>query len=108
MRKQWYEGFAFTPLPVMHGADFESMGFAFGSSSNDSLVVYLSDVSQVLESTLQWIEKQGPVKVLIVDCLFTHRQHSTHFMLPETLDCIRAIRPAMAFLTGYEYKYFCV
>jgi hypothetical protein len=69
---QWYEGFALTPLPVMHGADFESMGFAFGNSNTDSLVVYLSDVSRVLDTTLQWIKKQGQVEMLTLMLLFMH------------------------------------
>ncbi|XP_078433240.1 metallo-hydrolase/oxidoreductase superfamily protein isoform X2 [Wolffia australiana] len=62
-------GLQFTPLPVMHGEDYLSLGFLFGEKSR---IAYISDVSRFPETTEYVISKSGvgQVDLLIIDCLY--------------------------------------
>jgi hypothetical protein len=107
-------GFAFVPLPVWHGDDLISHGFAFSldpgpSSEKRSLnVVYLSDISRMVPETLDYIQKELlPTDVLIVDTLLWDREHSVHFSMEQALDLARTLQPRMGtFLIGMSCDTF--
>eukprot|EP00300_Choanocystis_sp_HF-7_P014124 c18573_g1_i5.p1 GENE.c18573_g1_i5~~c18573_g1_i5.p1 ORF type:complete len:333 (+),score=53.90 c18573_g1_i5:714-1712(+) len=90
------DGFEILPLPVWHGPGYESLGFAFG---NRHRVVYLSDVSEVPEETLQVIMSRT-VDLLVVDSLTWDIPRLSHFCVLQALDLIRKIRPKKALLVG--------
>jgi len=89
-------GLKVTPLPLFHGGDYISLGFAFGEDAGE--FVYLSDVSSVPERTMAALRRQ-PIKTLVVDCLL-RRPHSSHFSLGDALDLVRELRPQRALLVG--------
>ena len=61
-------GLQVVPLPIMHGEDFVSYGFAFTVGQTN--VVYLSDISRMLPETMEYIQTQlPPTDILIVDAL---------------------------------------
>lgn len=95
-------GLQITPLPVYHGSDYISLGFLFGAEEK---VAYISDVSAVPPATLERLEAAAPIDLLIVDTLFRHRKHNTHFNLSEALDFVRLIRPKKALLTGLTHEF---
>lgn len=95
-------GIEFTVLPVLHGEDYWCYGFMFGTRER---CVYLSDVSRVPEETMTLLMGVGQIALLIVDCLFKHRQHNTHFCLSDSLEFIRKVRPKRALLTGLTHQF---
>ncbi|PIA41677.1 hypothetical protein AQUCO_02200245v1 [Aquilegia coerulea] len=62
-------GLQFVPLPVMHGEDYVSLGFLFGSKSR---IAYISDVSRFPSNTEHVISKTGggQLDLLILDTLY--------------------------------------
>jgi hypothetical protein len=122
-------GVKFTPLPVMHGEDYVSLGFSFGSHQKVRIVksisripdvetpshchmwnfafwhqlaqvVYISDVSRVLPETQKHLESLPQIDILIVDSLFRRMSHATHFNLGDALDLARSLRPKQTYLIG--------
>jgi len=89
-------GLKVMPLPVMHGEDYESLGFCFGEESK---VVYLSDVSRIPPETLE-ILVSIEIEVLIIDGLKPEEKHPTHFSCAEAVDVIRHLKPKQSFLIG--------
>lgn len=64
-------GLDITPLPVIHGKDFLSTGFAFGEKD---WVVYLSDASEIPQETVDYIKnerdkRENGISLLVIDCL---------------------------------------
>jgi phosphoribosyl 1,2-cyclic phosphodiesterase len=105
--------FKIIPLPVWHGDDLISHGFAFTVHSNSpnhkSLnVVYISDISRMVPETLQFIqEKLPPTDVLIVDALLLHKAHPVHFSLEQAVDLASQIRPTIqTYLIGMSCDAF--
>ena len=96
------EGFEFVPLPVWHGDDLISHGFAFSlnpgpasSSSSRSLnVVYLSDISRMVPKTLEFIQtKLPPTDILIVDSLYWDKQIPVHFSMEQVVNLSQTLQP---------------
>ena len=88
------------PLPVVHGEDCTCYGFAFGEKDK---VLYLSDISRLPVETSEWISNWrggGQIDVLVLDALFMHRQHETHFSLDDAAALIRRLKPKKALLVG--------
>eukprot|EP00899_Mesostigma_viride_P023162 jgi/Mesvir1/402/Mv11293-RA.1 len=97
------EGLTFTPLPVMHGEDYRSLGFMFGRKER---VAYISDVSRILPETMEAITRPEPVDILVLDALKKTGTHPTHFCLEQALDAIRHIRPKRCtLLTGLSHDF---
>ncbi len=64
-------GLDIVPLPVIHGKDFLSTGFAFGETD---WVVYLSDASEIPQETVDYIKRErdkreNGISLLVIDCL---------------------------------------
>ena len=102
---------AVTPLPVVHGPDFISLGFQFG---REDVVVYLSDVSGLPSGTWRHLRALPRIRLLVVDALWQgstaghpsrFRQHPVHFDLPETLALVRRLRPVQTLLVGMSHDF---
>ena len=100
-----------TPLPVEHGPDYISLGFAFG---REDVVVYLSDVSGLPAGTWRYLRALPRIRLLVVDALWQgstaghpsrFRQHPVHFDLPETLALVRRLRPVQTLLVGMSHDF---
>lgn len=89
-------GLEFTPLPVWHGEPVSAFGFRFGNVS------YISDVSDIPESTERLLQGTG---VLVLDALRPDRRHRSHFVLDESLEVVRRIRPVKALFTGMTHAF---
>lgn len=61
-------GIEFTPFPLIHGGDYISAGFLIRGDF-DSTVAYLSDVNEVPEATMAFLEKLDRIDLLIIDSL---------------------------------------
>lgn len=70
-------GLEITPFPVLHGEDYISHGFLFGPEGNE--ICYISDVSRVPPETMKFLQRQGPMQLLVCDALLRSRKHPTHF-----------------------------
>jgi len=90
------EGLKFTPLPVWHGRPNTAFGYRFGD------VAYLSDVSEIPETTAKLIEG---TKLLILDALRPNRPHRSHFTLEQAIDQIRIFRPERTLLVDMTHDY---
>ena len=88
-------GLKVTPLPLFHGGNYISLGFAFGEAAE---FVYLSDVSSVPQRTMETLRRQ-PIGTLVVDCLL-RKPHPSHFSLGDALDLVRELHPLRALLVG--------
>ncbi|KAJ9691084.1 hypothetical protein PVL29_013316 [Vitis rotundifolia] len=97
-------GLQFVPLPVMHGEDYLCLGFLFGEKCK---VAYISDVSRFPSSTEYVISKNGggQLDLLILDALYKHGSHNTHFCLPQTLEAVKRICPKRALLVGMTHDF---
>jgi phosphoribosyl 1,2-cyclic phosphodiesterase len=94
------------PLPVMHGEDLESLGFAFTLGSIH--VVYLSDISRILPETLDFIRDCLPqTDILVVDALHPSKRNPVHFSLDEAMELMKLIQPTrMTYLVGMNCDSF--
>jgi len=92
------EGIEMTPLPVMHGEDLVSMGFAFSVGALH--VVYLSDISRMLPETLEYITTKlpQPTDVLVLDSLHPERKNPVHFSLEEAVELVKQIAPKRTYI----------
>jgi phosphoribosyl 1,2-cyclic phosphodiesterase len=100
-------GFSVIPLPLVHGEDLISYGFAFslGGTMN---VVYLSDISRMLPETLDYIQNQlpQPIHVLVLDSLNIESTHPVHYCLPQSLELIQQLKPLQTYLVGMSCDSF--
>jgi phosphoribosyl 1,2-cyclic phosphodiesterase len=99
------EGLEVIPLPVWHGDDLISYGFAFSVKREDGTlvnVVYLSDISRMIDDTLDYIQARlPPTDILVVDALLWHRKHPTHYSLEQAVVLRDTINPRLGtFLVG--------
>jgi phosphoribosyl 1,2-cyclic phosphodiesterase len=120
-------GVTITPLPIWHGDDLISHGFAIsipnsssggggtggtggGNSSNNNAlnIVYLSDISRMVPETLEYIQQQlPPTDIFICDALLWHEPHSVHFSLEQAVALARQIRPRQGtYLVGMNCDKF--
>lgn len=98
-------GLRVTTLPVMHGEDFLSYGFAFTVGQTN--VVYLSDISRMLPETLDYIQnKLPPTDILIVDSLYATGSHPVHYSMEEAIDLMKQIQPKQTFFVGMNCDAF--
>lgn len=100
-------GLSVTPLPVMHGEDLVSYGFAFtiGGTMN---VVYLSDISRMLPETLDFIRTKlpQPIHLLVLDSLLVDSTNPVHYCLPQSLELIQQLQPEQTYLVGMNCDSF--
>ena len=75
------------------------MGFIFGSQ-NIPKVCYISDISRMPCDSLEYIQKQGPLELLIVDALKIGHKHPTHYTLEQAIDLCKLLQPKRALLIG--------
>eukprot|EP00980_Cylindrotheca_fusiformis_P015183 scaffold4204_cov140-Cylindrotheca_fusiformis.AAC.2 len=91
------QGLDIIPLPVWHGEDLISHGFAFSvPNKNGALtnVVYLSDISRMVPETLEFIQKKlPPTDILIVDALLLKGRNPVHFNLDQAMEVRDQIQP---------------
>ena len=93
------------PLPVMHGEDLVSFGFAFCVGRTN--VVYLSDISRMLPESLDYIRARlPPTDVLVLDALHPKRKNAVHFNLEEAVELVRQIQPKQVYLVGMNCDSF--
>lgn len=85
-----------TPVPLLH-SHFDVLGFRIGD------VAYCTDVNKIPASSWRLLEG---LKVLVLDAL-RDRPHPAHFSLEESLEVIRQLQPARAYLThmGHELEH---
>lgn len=99
------QGLSIIPLPVIHGEDLISYGFAF--TVGETNVVYLSDISRMLPDTLDFIQhKLPPTNLLIVDALHPVRRNPVHYNLEEAVALVRQIQPQQVYLVGMNCDSF--
>jgi len=90
------EGVRFTPLPVWHGKPVSTFGFRFGDVS------YISDVSEIPASTEELL---AGTELLVLDALRPEHRHTSHFILEESLEAVRRIRPRRTLLTDMTHNF---
>jgi phosphoribosyl 1,2-cyclic phosphodiesterase len=107
------EAFQITPLPVWHGDDLISHGFAFtlhprSPTEKAMNVVYLSDISRMVPETLEFVQnKLPPTDILIVDSLLWHKKHPVHFSLDQAVELAKHIQPRLqTYLIGMSCDAF--
>jgi len=114
---QDYEGFevvpglTIIPLPVLHGDDLVSHGFAFSVHNRNGKpthVVYLSDISKMIPETLEFIRKKlPPTDILIVDALLFKGTNPVHFNLDQAMAVREQIQPRdQTYLVGMSCDAF--
>jgi phosphoribosyl 1,2-cyclic phosphodiesterase len=100
------EGIEIVPLPVMHGEDLVSFGFAFTLGRLN--VVYLSDISRMLPETLEFIRNRLPqTSILVIDALHPTKRTPVHYTLEEALEVAKLLQPTqMTYLVGMNCDSF--
>lgn len=81
------------PVRLLHGPNFEVLGFRFGN------VAYCTDVNHIPEDSMQRLEG---LDVLILDAL-RDRPHVTHFSLDEAVQIARRLRPKRTLFTHMSH-----
>lgn len=102
-------GLEIVPLPVWHGSDLISLGFSFSlhGTSGDIHVVYISDISQMIPETLEYIQtKLPPTDLLIVDCLLPEFQNPVHFSLKQAVELSKELKAKQTYLVGMSCDAF--
>jgi phosphoribosyl 1,2-cyclic phosphodiesterase len=99
-------GLLITPLPVMHGEDLVSFGFAFTVGGMN--VVYLSDISRMLPETLEYIVQNlpQPTHMLVLDALLVDRLNPVHYNLEQAITLSKEIAPQQTYLVGMNCDSF--
>lgn len=89
-----------TPLRLLHGPNFEVLGFRFGN------VAYCTDTNAIPPASMALLED---LDVLILDAL-RPRPHTTHLSLGEAIDIARQLRPRRTLFThmSHEIEYAAV
>lgn len=104
-------GLEIIPLPVLHGDDLISHGFAFSvrnRKGESTHVVYLSDISKMIPETLEFIRtKLPPTDILIVDALLLEGTNPVHFNLDQAMALREEIQPkGQTYLVGMSCDAF--
>jgi phosphoribosyl 1,2-cyclic phosphodiesterase len=104
-------GMEILPLPVWHGEDLISHGFAFtihSKTGKPTNVVYLSDISRMVPETLECIlQRLPPTDILVVDALMWHGENPVHFSLDQAMALRDQIQPRrQTFLVGMNCDSF--
>eukprot|EP00977_Amphora_coffeiformis_P012292 scaffold3038_cov163-Amphora_coffeaeformis.AAC.7 len=99
------EGLSVVTLPVMHGEDLVSYGFAFTVGQTN--IVYLSDISRMLPETMDFIlHRLPPTDILIVDSLYPDRSHPVHYCMNEAVEIMKQIKPKQTYFVGMNCDAF--
>jgi len=100
------EGLKIIPLPVMHGEDLVSFGFAFSVGTFNA--VYLSDISRMLPETLEFIMSKlpQPTHLLVLDALLVDKANPVHFNLLQAMELVEQINPKQTYLVGMNCDSF--
>jgi phosphoribosyl 1,2-cyclic phosphate phosphodiesterase len=77
-----------TPIKVNHGNIEGCFGYRIGS------MAYIPDLKFLHDEEL---EKLKHLDVLILNCLRRKREHSTHLILPESINLARKIKPSFCY-----------
>ncbi|MBX3421239.1 MAG: MBL fold metallo-hydrolase [Pirellulaceae bacterium] len=77
------------PLRMLHGPNFQVLGFRLGN------IAFCTDTNYIPESSLQVL---AGVEYLILDAL-RYQPHPTHFHVDAAIDVIRQVGPRQAYLT---------
>ena len=99
------EGLKVIPLPVWHGDDLISYGFAFSIQGTN--ILYISDISRMVPETMEYIMKKLPsTDIFIVDSLLPNRPHSVHFSLEQAIALSQQIQAKQTYLIGMNCDAF--
>lgn len=103
-------GLPVIPLPVWHGHDLISYGFAFtlhNKNDKPTHIVYISDISQMVPETMDYIMKKlPPTDILIVDALLPEIPHSVHFSLKQAVELSQQINAQQTYVVGMNCDAF--
>lgn len=77
-----------TPISVEHGRVAGCFGYRIGD------VAYIPDMKNISVSEM---EKLQGLDVLILNCLRRSRPHSTHLILPESIELARKLKPSFCY-----------
>lgn len=83
-----------TPLRLLHGPNYQVLGFRFGN------IAYCTDTNSIPEESFEVL--QG-TEILILDAL-RESPHPTHFHIDGALEAIERIGPAKAYLTHVSHE----
>lgn len=97
-------GIEFTPLPLIHGGDYISAGFLIRGEFN-STVAYLSDVNEVPESTMAFLENIERIDLLVVDSLHPTKPYKSHFCLTQAVELAQRLRPVVTRCVGMSCSF---
>jgi len=97
-------GLKVAPIPVYHGENYLSLGYAFGLDSKK--FVYLSDVSSVPEESMKVMKQYEQIEYLVIDCLAWKSNCPTHLNFDQALALVRELKPKHALLTGVCHDAF--
>lgn len=99
------KGLRVVPLPVLHGEDLISFGFAFTVGNKN--ILYLSDISRMLPETMKYIQEKLPATdVLVIDSLHPTRPNSVHYTMNEAISLARQIKPKIVYMVGMNCDSF--
>jgi hypothetical protein len=99
-------GFWVTPLPLIHGEDLISFGYAF--SINGYNVLYLSDISRMPDDTLAYIQEKlpQPTHLLVLDSLLVEGYNAVHYNLQDAIAQVEVLQPVRTLLVGMNCDSF--
>jgi phosphoribosyl 1,2-cyclic phosphodiesterase len=99
-------GFWVTPLPLIHGEDLISFGYAF--SINGYNVLYLSDISRMPDDTLAYIQEKlpQPTHLLVLDSLLVEGYNAVHYNLQDAIAMVEVLQPVRTLLVGMNCDAF--
>jgi phosphoribosyl 1,2-cyclic phosphodiesterase len=98
------EGIEFTPFPLYHGGTYICAGFLIRGAFA-STVAYLSDVNEVPEETMDFLEKLPAIDLLIVDALHPSKPYKSHFALPQAIELALRLRPRVTRCVGMSCSF---
>jgi len=84
-------------FPVLHGAEYISLGFGFGTRDK---ILYISDVKAINENVMKRICESGPWELLVIDCISPLKFHYSHATMYEALHWVRCINPVTVRFVG--------
>ncbi len=83
-------GMTLAPIPVEHGSLEQCFGYRIGP------LAYIPDMKRLKPGALELL---SGVHTLIIDALRDTRPHSTHIILPESIELARQIGPKQCYFT---------
>lgn len=79
-----------TPIPVIHGPLEGCFGYRIGD------IAYIPDYKSIPEESMELLKN---LKILIIDALRDTREHSTHAILPESIEIAQLLKPEKCYFT---------